>query len=287
MYIVLIVASLGRPEQIEFLLDRISQQSRKPDKIILSVESVNDLPKSSHEAEVVFGKRGASVQRNRAIDGIIDDCDVIVFLDDDYVPSSQFFANVETFFSSNSDVAGMTGSVLADGVSIGGLSTSHALDLLRRHDMARSEPYIQDVNHVYGCNMVFRSRLISNLRFDENLPLNSWQEDVDFAARTLEYGRVVKTNAIWGVHLGVIKSRTSGVRFGYSQIINPVYLLKKGTMTAKHAFRIMLKNLIVNHLRSFLPENYIDRRGRLRGNWLALRDLMIGHADPRRVLDIS
>lgn len=286
MNIALIVASLERPKEIAFLLDRMKYQTRKPDRIVLSVEGQKDLPDLLGGVDTVFGGRGASAQRNRAMELVIDDCDAIIFLDDDFIPSATFVEDAGHFLEANADVAGMTGSVLADGVTVGGLSTSHALDVLGNYETARVKSETIDINHVYGCNMVFRSRLIKELRFDERLPLSSWQEDVDFAARALKYGRVVKTNAIWGVHLGVVKARTSGVRFGYSQLVNPIYLLKKGTMTARHASRIMLKNLIANHLKSFAPEKHIDRRGRLRGNWMAIRDLMTGRADPGRILDM-
>jgi hypothetical protein len=44
----------------------------------------------------------------------------------------------------------------------------------------------------------------------------------------------------------------------------------------------MAKNLA----RSGWPEPYVDRRGRLRGNLLALRDLAAGRMTPERVLEL-
>ena len=67
------------------------------------------------------------------------------------------------------------------------------------------------------------------LTFDEQLPLYGWLEDVDFSRRVAGYGRVVKVSAARGVHLGVKAARQRGVQLGYSQVANPVYLMRKGT----------------------------------------------------------
>ena len=56
---------------------------------------------------------------------------------------------------------------------------------------------------LYGCNMAFRAGMIRHERFDENLALYGWQEDVDFSARISKYGQIVKTDAFVGVHRGV------------------------------------------------------------------------------------
>jgi hypothetical protein len=46
----------------------------------------------------------------------------------------------------------------------------------------------------------------------------------------------------------------------------------------------MARNLGANLLHAPRPEPFIDRRGRLRGNLLALGDLLRGRCDPRRIL---
>jgi len=35
------------------------------------------------------------------------------------------------------------------------------------------------------------------------------------------------------------------------------------------------------------PEPWVDRRGRVRGNLMAFRDLLRGRLDPRRILEIE
>jgi hypothetical protein len=122
--------------------------------------------------------------------------------------------------------------------------------------------------------------------FDENLPLYGWQEDTDFSRRLLPYGRLAKSAALRGVHLGIKVGRTSGVRFGYSQIANPVYLIAKGSMSWRHAGRLMWRNFAANSVRCIYPEPWIDRKGRLKGNFLALIDMALGRISPLRILQL-
>jgi hypothetical protein len=116
--------------------------------------------------------------------------------------------------------------------------------------------------------------------------LYGWQEDVDFTSRLRARGRVVALKSIRGVHLGVKSGRVSGVRFGYSQVANPVYLIRKGSVPLPVGLKLMGKNLLANLARSLWPESYIDRRGRLRGNLLALSHVARGRVEPEYILEI-
>ncbi|MFZ5619011.1 MAG: glycosyltransferase family 2 protein, partial [Pseudomonadota bacterium] len=97
------------------------------------------------------------------------------------------------------------------------------------------------------------------------------------------WGALFCTSRLVGAHLGVKGGRTSGVRFGYSQIMNPVYLRLKGTMGLHHAFDNLYRNFLSNHARLFAPEPYIDRRGRVKGNWMAIADILRGRITPERI----
>ncbi|AZO77314.1 hypothetical protein B5U98_17255 [Bosea sp. Tri-39] len=46
------------------------------------------------------------------------------------------------------------------------------------------------------------------------------------------------STALRGVHRAVKRGRTSGLRVGYSQIANTVYLARKGTMRRLRALRL-------------------------------------------------
>jgi hypothetical protein len=123
-------------------------------------------------------------------------------------------------------------------------------------------------------------------RFDTRLPLYGWLEDLDFSRRMAAFGRIVEAPALRGVHLATKVGRTSGRRLGYSQIANPVYLTRKGTMSWPRAARIMTGNILANSAKSLRPEPWIDRKGRLQGNLLAFRDIVTGRCAPERILDL-
>jgi len=126
-----------------------------------------------------------------------------------------------------------------------------------------------------------------DIRFDENLPLYGWLEDLDFSARLRAKGRIVETSRCVGVHLGVKNGRSPGRQIGYSHIANPLYLARKGSIGWRRAFSMAGKVLVANSVRVFAPEPFIDRRGRLSGNLRALGDLVTGRLHPMRVLDLA
>jgi GT2 family glycosyltransferase len=123
-------------------------------------------------------------------------------------------------------------------------------------------------------------------RFDDRLPLYGWLEDVDFSRQIARRGRIVKLTAAQGVHLGIKQGRQSGIRLGYSQIANPIYLSRKGTCSRARALRLMSRNIAANCIRSLKPEPYIDRLGRATGNLRAFRDLLTGRLAPERILEL-
>ena len=290
MKIAIVVATLGRPTEVRELMLQLGAQTHPASAIIISVTAAQDLPSElPNEAQVVVGPKGLPAQRNRGIAKVPADCDLLAFLDDDYLPSIHALAGMDTLFTRFPEVVGANGTLLADGINSAGIEYRDALALLREHD-ARPPPFeprvLNNTFGLYGCNMVYRTSAIQDTRFDEKLPLYAWQEDNDFAAQLLPRGHLIRTDAFAGVHRGVKGARTSGVRFGYSQIVNPIYLSRKGTMPAWYAATIVSRNLLANHIRVLHPEPWVDRWGRLRGNWLGIRDVLMRRDDPRHILSL-
>ncbi|ODT65230.1 MAG: hypothetical protein ABS75_32565 [Pelagibacterium sp. SCN 63-23] len=100
-------------------------------------------------------------------------------------------------------------------------------------------------------------------------------------------GEILKSNALLGVHLGTKSGRNSGVKLGYSQIANPIYLWRKGTFPMRRAVAPIFRNVISNLVKCLHPEPWIDRKGRLRGNIIAFTDLAKGKMIPTRILEIE
>jgi len=180
-----------------------------------------------------------------------------------------------------------TGHVIADGIKGPGLSVAEGRALLRADGGVGGEG-LSAVYNAYGCNMALRVAPLRahGLWFDEALPLYSWYEDIDLCRRLSPHGRIVRVPGARGVHLGTKLGRTSGVRLGYSQMVNPVHLARKGSFGWGRAVLSMARNLAANLARWAVPEPWVDRRGRLRGNLLALADLCRGRVDPGRILSL-
>ncbi|MBN9006611.1 MAG: glucosyll transferase family 2 [Rhizobiales bacterium] len=285
------IATTGRREVLSRTIDILATQMRLPDRLVICPVVPGDVDVGSLErfpapATVVSSPAGLAAQRNGIL-AAVKDSDVVVFFDDDYFPDARYLANLEKIFLERPDVVGSTGFLLADGAQGPGLSVEQGVEILGSapEDLGSlNEP--QDWDSTYGCNMSFRLKPIveHNVLFDENLPLYGWQEDIDFSRRLHPYGQIVLSGMLLGVHLGIKAGRTSGVRFGYSQIANPIYLIRKGSMPRRFASRIIWRNVAANLLRSAYPEPWIDRRGRLKGNLLALLDVIKGRISPGRIL---
>ena len=290
MRIGLIIASFGRPEVVRQLLSLIALQVRGPDEIVLSVVSENDLEAGSLSnpgINVVYSSPGLCAQRNKGLEFLRDRVDVVLFIDDDFWMSRTYVRDLEQLFSANEDVVAATGLVLADGATTPGIAIAKAEKYLE--DYIRSPApaiWIRDVPDTYGCNMAFRADKIGDLKFDERLPLYGWQEDVDFSAQLRGRGRIVATNQLWGVHLGTKKGKVSGMRFGYSQVINPLFIFRKGNMSLRRALVLISKNIVANLVGSVFPEPYIDRWGRLKGNIIGLLHAAKGKLDPMYAVEL-
>lgn len=286
------IATAGRPEIASYAVDLVARQSRKPDLLVVCPAAPNDLDADllailPFATDVRMGKRGLTAQRNQILAATID-YDVIIFFDDDFFPQLDYLQQVERIFLEKNDVVAITGRPIQDGINGPGLDPGFALELVLAQEPGGAEQVIAATYGTYGCNMAFRIEPIRhrNLSFDENLPLYGWQEDIDFSRQMASAGRIVDATLLRGVHLGTKSGRTSGVRFGYSQIANPVYLIRKGTMSRSFAWPLMWRNFLANVGRSLRPEPWIDRRGRLKGNCLAFRDLITGHISPQRILEL-
>lgn len=286
--VAVVIASKGRPVELGRWLDHVRRQIVKPVAVVFAVTAASDLPCGDLGPlfTVKIGATGSCAQRNAGLAAVLGAADIIAFFDDDYIPSSRCIEGVEALFAAHPDVAAANGTLLADGVNSPGIPYADAMALIDQHDSLPVVPVevLGTLSGLYGCNMAFRATAIGGDRFDERLPLYAWQEDIDFAARVGKRGLIVKSNAFYGVHQGVKGARPSGVRLGYSQIANPLYLIRKGTMTAREALPLIVKNFIKNHARALFPEPWIDRVGRCKGNWLAIGDTLMRRADPNNIV---
>jgi hypothetical protein len=291
--IVVGIATSGRREVLARNIATLADQTRLPDRLVICPAKDEDidelsLKKFPKPSLVVRGPVGLPAQRNKILSAITN-ADIVVFFDDDFLADARYIENLERIFVGHSDVVAVTGALIADGARGPGLTVEEGLQLIHSDTRPLSAAgELTEQYGTYGCNMAFRLKPVIDhgILFDENLPLYGWQEDIDFSLRVRPHGRIVNSAALRGVHLGIKLGRTSGVRFGYSQIANPIYLIRKGSMSWRHAGKLMWRNVAANVARSVFPEPWVDRKGRLKGNVLALIDIVTGRSSPGRILQL-
>jgi GT2 family glycosyltransferase len=285
-----VIATLGRPDIVTATLDYLLKtQILKPAVVIVSCVVRED---AGHAADlpgvtVLTGPAGLATQRNTALAALPTGIEVVVFFDDDFVADASWLVAAARVFRDEPLVVGFTGWVLADGIKGPGLSFNDAVHLVESSDRSLPHSRIEPFSP-YGCNMAFRLSAIRDLHFDERLVLYGWLEDRDFGgALAKRGGRLIKCSSARGVHMGVKSGRVTGDRLGYSQVVNPIYMLRKGTMTFSQVARQLFRNILSNLAGAVRPEPFVDRRGRLRGNIRGLRDVLSGRLEPERAASIQ
>jgi hypothetical protein len=293
MRLIVSIPTTGRRMVVGPTIRDIAEQSRLPDLLVVVCAREDDLDPSDLErlpfpVQVVRSEIGLTRQRNCTLEMLEPD-DILLFLDDDFVMARDYLDCLERLFREHPEVVLATGTVLADGIHGPGLSHAKALEYLGTPGTRARPREMATVYNAYGCNMAIRARPVveHDLRFDPNLPYYGWLEDVDFSRQLSAHGRIVRAAPLRGVHLGTKTGRSAGLRLGYSQIANPLYLRSKRTMRVTRAFAIMARNVISNLVLSVSPEPEVDRRGRLRGNLRAIRDIATGQLRPDRVTEFE
>jgi hypothetical protein len=299
-----IIATKGRAPDVFELLTWLQQQTLPAAHVLIIGADDSDIAgldahpmtKTGQASIHAAHRAGLTIQRNaglallKQLSGIDSKPSFVAFFDDDFRPATDWLQAAQQHFSNHPDVVGISGHVLADGVHGLPLTSIDAQAYISGQRAPEPHWASGDTEHhldsLYGCNMAFRDTVIRQCQFDEALPFYGWQEDQDYTGQAARFGRTVYIPQCKGVHLGSKSGRTSGLRFGYSQIANPLYLIRKGTMPKRKAYKFIAKHLIANTLKSLINHPQVDYPGRLKGNVRAVIDLLSGRCDPRRVIDL-
>lgn len=287
--IFVVIATCGRAETTSKLVRLLENQTRPANGVVVvgtCDADVEGVAAASASADVILGPRGLCCQRNIGIEAVRDTADIVVFFDDDFVPADTYLEAVETLMAKDRSIAGLTGKLVDDGINHEPIAFEEAKRRLYVDGEAPLPATHRQRWSLYGCNMAIRLAALGELRFDEALPLYGWMEDVDLTFQLGQRGRLIEAAELTGIHLGLRSGRQSGLRLGYSQVANIVYMYRKGTMPPDTGWCKLRSNLAANLVKSIRPEPNVDRRGRLRGNLLALGDLLRGQIDPGRIVSL-
>ncbi len=146
---------------------------------------------------------------------------------------------------------------------------------------------------LYGCNMVIRRGVLELEQFNEDLPLYAYGEDYEMAMRLLRHGRIGRFHGCIGVHLLATSGRVREVQRAYSQVANNWFFLRRGTVHLPEPWATIrfwsicaAKPTLLAGWNVLRGDGTADWRGRLRGNLLAVRDILTGRSHPRRILKL-
>ncbi|MGG5821501.1 glycosyltransferase family 2 protein [Falsiroseomonas sp. HW251] len=284
------IATRGRAAILGETLADIARQTREADRIVVchvTPDDVTGLAERFPHVEFITAPAGLPRQRNAILDAL-GDCDAVLFLDDDFLAQPGYLAVTERVFEKQGDCVVTTGTVVADGAKGPGIPVEEGRAINAADAFDGDVTGFHSHFNGYGCNMALRLAPMRAhvLRFDENLPLYGWYEDMDLTRRLGRFGTILRLHGARGVHLGSKSGRVTQVKLGYSQVANCVYLARKGSYPWDHALWSAGRHLCMNALRSVRPEPWADRRGRLRGNLIAIGDLLRGRMHPMRALEL-
>ncbi len=291
MKIAVAIATAGRRDGLSDTITYLLRQTRMADSLYICPAGDNDLDPACLEGfpcptHVVRGERGLPAQRNTILRNLTDE-DIVIFFDDDFLPEPDYLKELEDLYLTHPEVVVATGVVVADGIKTQGIDYLEADRIIQSLPEAPAAQ-LWDSFSAYGCNMAARVGICrrEGIEFDEKLPLYAWWEDVDFSRRLAAFGQIARYSRMRGVHQGTKKGRTPGKRLGYSQVANMLYLERKGSIPGQMAWKQIGKNMLSNLALAFFPEPWVDRRGRLVGNLMALGDFVNGSIDPGKILKL-
>jgi len=288
---VVIIATKDRPRELSNLLSALALQTVRPNMIVVSACDLSDVEQcviEENAVRLVIGPPGLTAQRNRALSLVRASYDIVIFFDDDFVPSRFWIERARTLLVPQQRIGCVTGRVLLDGVAGEGLEWSYGQSLVDDVDRTASpiiQPETKEVRSPYGCNMAFLATAIEKMWFDERLALYGWLEDQDFGVRMAARAKTIWTNTVWGVHLGSNRGRVSGFKFGYSQVVNAWYLMTKGILKPRELCGYVLFGLGANAVGIILSNSHVDRYGRLKGNIVGIIDIILNRWAPERIVE--
>jgi cellulose synthase/poly-beta-1,6-N-acetylglucosamine synthase-like glycosyltransferase len=106
--VAIVIASTGRPAELERWGDHCARQTLKPLELIYVIAGEADLAPSflDDRATVVVSAKGSCHQRNAGLAALKSDADIVAFFDDDYIPSSRCIEGIAAAFDADPRLVG-------------------------------------------------------------------------------------------------------------------------------------------------------------------------------------
>lgn len=199
---VLVICTRNRPKDVFECLSSVVKQSQYPSSTLI-VDSSDNLetetlcrnePAFRELPELVYSRSnpGLTVQRNRSLELIKLNFDVVHFIDDDVILDPDYIANLNQTFLSKPEIVGAGGMVLGGSRRFPRLSARLGLRDSKIPGVVLASGYNIGahetkepcfVDWLPGCSMSYRLERINGLFFDESRVGYALGEDVDFGLR--------------------------------------------------------------------------------------------------------
>ncbi|GLO59653.1 hypothetical protein MACH09_01610 [Vibrio sp. MACH09] len=199
MKLSVIISTLNRKQHVYKLIENISIQSYKPDEIFILEQgssdfSENDLPDNIRELTKLVKVDYKSLARARYDGLLLSSGEIVFFLDDDIELRNNYFEVAVSFMKANKHCAGIGGGYInkpyqekskfktAIGRTLGiyGSGNRNRILLSGWGDYVRGEnrKVITKADWLFGCNMVYRRKVLFEIDFPVEFRQWSFCEDL-------------------------------------------------------------------------------------------------------------
>lgn len=286
--IAVVICTSGRPEIIAETVAFINAGTLVPEEIIVVGVEADNIPDfKADNVRSFLTSQGLTRQRNFGAAQISSDPELIAFVDDDLFVHPVYFENMLQVFQDHPEATLVMGHIIKNGdVSPQEARTLIADKTITQEDRANYTRTDAEWGGVYGANMVIRKSFFETEKFDERLALYGGLEDADMGSRARRHGEVGYYFGAQCVHLRHPGARISYRKLGFSEVMNAMYLARKGTVPWKIAIVRHLLLRPASNMAKAVLQGERDRYERFRGNLIALFTLAQGKLQPEKIEDV-
>jgi GT2 family glycosyltransferase len=254
----LIICTYKRPVMLLKLFQNLKELSDLPDEILIidgsqdriSYDSLSPLLGEydfKRDVIYVFAPTGLTIQRNVGLD--IARGDILHYIDDDCIPESAYFREIEHLFNEFPQVGGVTGNIVNEAAIP--LSLKYKIRCLLGIYSKKSIPgkyygngssvpksvlgaVLKDnyeIDIASGAAMSFRKQiLVIAGGFSEFFSGYSQGEDVEVSLRVRKHAKILICASAKCYHYNEQSARPNMLRKGYMEVLNRYYIWKYQTV---------------------------------------------------------
>lgn len=289
MRISVIIPTKDRPLLLESLLGAINHQSLNPIEVIVvdSSEHINKKIMNETRYKIKYIRsvvKSAAIQRNIGIENIDKNSELLIFLDDDVLPDSNYFEEISKCFV-NPDIIGVSGLAINPKAPYSRTPPSGLIGFLHRIFLldsrtdgeilksgvnipVRKEHGVFVVEWLIGCSAWRYSRL-GETRFESDFLGQSLGEDVIFSYRMSHKGKLLVNAGIKLQHLESSISRPDSFEFWKMWMLNRYRLIN--TMGLARFNRIFYWWSSLGQLIILIYSSIMRRQSSIKAPWGLIR----------------